>query len=73
MKLYDNYFDDYIELTPSLYDCLNLKSYKYLKNKMENPFSSEHIIKQNQLHILYLNKISRIRNPNIIIFINYIC
>ena len=65
MKLYDNYFNDYIELTPSLYDCLNLKSYKYLKNKMENPFSSEHIKKQNELHTLYLNKLNKIRKPNI--------
>jgi uncharacterized protein (DUF885 family) len=65
MKIYDNYFDEYITLTPSLYDCLNLSDYKHLKKSMENPLSLDHITKQKELHNKYLTILSKKKRPNI--------
>ena len=65
MKIYDNYFDEYITLTPSLYDCLNLSKYKHLKKSMENPLSLDHITKQKELHTKYLTILSKKKRPNI--------
>ena len=65
MKLYDTYFDEYITITPSLYDCLNISDYKHLKNKMENPLSLDNIEKQKELHTKYLKKLYKKKTPTI--------
>ena len=65
MKIYNNYFDEYITLTPSLYDCLNLSNYKELKKHMENPLSMDHIIKQKELHTKYLTILGKKKKPNV--------
>jgi uncharacterized protein (DUF885 family) len=65
MKLYDKYFDEYINLSPSLYDCLNLSDYKHLKNKMENPLSLDYIEKQKELHTKYLQILWKKKRTNV--------
>ena len=53
-KIYEDYFDEYIELYPSCNDYLNIKKYNYLKDKLENPFNDNHIEKQNILCRKYI-------------------
>ena len=65
MKLYDTYFDEYITITPSLYDCLNISDYKHLKNRMENPLSLDNIEKQKELHTKYLKILYKKKTPTI--------
>ena len=42
-KLYDNYFDDFINIFPSTNDELNIKKYSHLNHLLENSLSNEHI------------------------------
>ena len=44
-QLYDKYFDELINLFPSINEFINLKEYEHLNDKLENPFSEEHIEK----------------------------
>ena len=45
MNLYDKYFDDLINLTPSMNDYLQIKKYKNLRIYYENNISKEFFIK----------------------------
>ena len=65
MKLYNDYFDEYIHLFPSCNDYLNLAKYKYLKSKMENHLDLNHIKLQKQLFKKYLNKLKEKSNYKI--------
>ncbi len=65
MELYDKYFHENIELNPSVNDYLNLSKYKYLKNKMENPFSKVHKKKVTQLNKKYLALLNKKKILNI--------
>ena len=65
MKHYDTYFDEYMNLAPSLNDCLNISAYKHLKKEMENPFSLDQIEKQKELHTKYLNILKKKKRPNV--------
>jgi len=53
MKLYDDYFDEYIHLFPSLNDYLNLDKYKHLQNKLENTLDPSHVKKQKEFYMKY--------------------
>ena len=65
MPIYDKYFDEYINLTPSLNDYLNLSKYKFLKNKLENPYSLEYKFKNIELFNKYISKLNKIKYPTI--------
>ena len=54
MSIYTRYFDELVNLVPSINDSLNLPKYKHLKNKMENPYSKEFIKKDKELSKKYL-------------------
>jgi uncharacterized protein (DUF885 family) len=65
MKLHDTYFEEYINITPSLNDYLNLSKYKYLKNKMENPYSLDYKFKNIELFNKYISKLNKIKRTTI--------
>ena len=65
MSLYDRYFDELINLVPSLNDSLNLPKYKHLKNRMENVYSKEFIKKDKELSKKYLKLLSKKKDKNI--------
>lgn len=65
MKLYDDYFKEYIELFPSLNDSLNLKQFRYLNDKMEDNLDENHLQKQEKFYKKYLNKMNAIKNKKI--------
>ena len=54
-KIYDKYFDDLINLFPSINNNLNLINYKHLNHLQENQFSETHIQQQLQLFQRYYN------------------
>ncbi len=65
MKLHESYFDEFINITPSLNDYLNLSKYKYLKNKMENPYSLDYKFKNIELFNKYISKLNKIKRMTI--------
>ena len=56
MNLYNEYFDELINLNPSINDSLQIKKYSHLKNKYENNLSPIHIKKSKALCKKYLEK-----------------
>ena len=62
MKLYQDYFHEFMELFPTANDMLGLKEYHHLKSQYENSISESHIQKQKKLFNKYLNKIRKIKN-----------
>jgi uncharacterized protein (DUF885 family) len=65
MKIYENYFNDTMLLSPSINDYLNLSKYNYLKNKLENTLSKSFINDQKELHSNYLQKLIKKKHPTI--------
>lgn len=68
-KLFENYFDEFVELFPSCNDYLNLDKYNHLKHKMENTLNKTHIETQKKLYRKYIRlsnqllKDKSIKNP----------
>ena len=55
MDIYNNFFDEQINLFPSLNEHLNLDDYRYLNNQLENDLDSKHIQQQKKLYNKYLD------------------
>lgn len=53
-KLYDNYFDDFINIFPSTNDELNIKKYSHLNHLLENSLSNQHISLQKEFYKKYI-------------------
>lgn len=64
-KLYKKYFDDLINLFPSINDILNLKQYQHLNHLQENAFSYEHEEKQLKFYRKYYELLNSKKNKNI--------
>ena len=58
-KIYDKYFNDLINLYPSINNSLNLSEYKYLDHLQENQFSETHIQQELQLFQKYYDFLSK--------------
>ena len=54
MNIYKSYFNEFIELFPTIQDNIQLKEYKYLQKHYENNLTNEHIEKQKTLYNKYL-------------------
>ena len=50
-KLYDDFLEEQIKIIPSMNDTLNLKKFKYLRDRMENPYSDY----QEKLELSFFN------------------
>jgi uncharacterized protein (DUF885 family) len=59
MNLYDKYFDDLINLTPSMNDYLQIKKYKNLRIYYENNISKEFFIKIKDFLLKYKKILSK--------------
>ena len=64
MKLYEKYFDELIELHPTINDYLQIEKYNHLKNKYPNSISKAEIAKQKRFYEKYLNLINKKKNLN---------
>jgi uncharacterized protein (DUF885 family) len=64
-KVYNKYFDDLINLFPSMNDTLNLKQYQHLNHLQENAFSNEHEEKQLKFYTKYYELFNSKKNKNI--------
>lgn len=64
-KLYSNYFDDLINLFPSINTTLNLKEYSHLNSVLENPYSEQHKLTQKMLYKKYIKVLQNKKNLNI--------
>ena len=64
-KLYNDYFDDLINLFPSTNDSLNLPKYKHLNHLQENPFDEIHVLKQKEVYKKYIYKLAKKKNKSI--------
>ena len=60
-KLYDDYFDEIMNLNPSLNDSFQIEKYKHLNKHFENYISEEHIKKEKKLYEKYLAKINSLK------------
>ena len=65
MSIYTKYFDELVNLVPSINDSLNLTKYKHLKNKMENTYSKDFIKKDKELCKKYLKLLADKKEKNI--------
>ena len=65
MSIYTRYFDELVNLVPSINDSLNLPKYKHLKNKMENTYSKDFIKKDKELCKKYLKLLADKKEKNI--------
>jgi len=63
-KLYDNYFEDLINLFPTMNDYLNIPKYSHLKKLYENDISEAHILLQKKIFNKYLKLLSKVKNKN---------
>lgn len=64
-KLYLNYFEDQLELFPSINVYLNLPQYNHLNHLQENSYSNDHIKKQKEFCYKYLKILDPKKNKNI--------
>ena len=64
-KVYNKYFDDLINLFPSMNDTLNLKQYQHLNHLQENAFSTTHEEKQLKFFNKYYELMNAKKNKNI--------
>ena len=64
-KLYNDYFDDLINLFPSINDNLNLPKYKHLNHIQENSFDEIHVLKQKEVYKKYIDTLSKKKNKSI--------
>ena len=64
-NIYNDFFDELINLFPSINNYLNLKEYSHLNHLLENPYLDEHIQKQKELFKKYLKKILLEKQLNI--------
>ena len=65
-KIYENFFEEYINLFPTLNDYLDLSKYAHLKRFYENSISEEHIKLQKIFFNNYKNKVKETNNISII-------
>lgn len=65
MDIYNNFFDEQINLFPSLNEHLNLDDYRYLNNQLENDLDSKHIQQQKKLYNKYLDLMNKKKNLSI--------
>ena len=57
-KIYQDFFDEYIELFPSCNDYLNIKKYSHMRDKLENSLDDTHIERQKRLYRKYIKVIN---------------
>jgi len=55
MKLYDNYFNEFINICPSYNDLLRLPKYKKLQIHFENNISDNYLEKLKEFNTKYLD------------------
>lgn len=65
MDLYNKFFNEYINLFPSINDNLNLPKYKHLRVHLENSISPEHIKKVNNFYKKYKKILAKKKKLNI--------
>lgn len=58
-KLYEKYFDELINLNPSINDYLGIEKYSHLKNLYENTIHPEHIKKSKEFYKKYLKLLNK--------------
>ena len=64
-NFYNKYFDELINLYPSINENLNLPQYKHLNNILENPFSLHHRNIQRMFSKYYFELINKKKNKSI--------
>lgn len=63
--IYIMYFNELINLFPTINDALNLKKYKHLKKRFENSINPSHIKLQKEFYYKYLKLVEAIPNKTI--------
>jgi uncharacterized protein (DUF885 family) len=65
MKLYDKYFDEFINLVPTYNDLLRIQKYKKLQIHFENNISESYIEKMKEFNLKYYNILKNKKKLNI--------